>query len=128
MVSYMCYENNGKNCGRKAIQLERRLELAMEDYPFFDLQRRDNDTRSMATTLNIYGTLETRSSFYYIANTALFTKGTNDHFAFAQVEINAENSTGKDLIKTKPRLSLSITRNSNCKIEKPAYDSLASVN
>jgi hypothetical protein len=86
-----------------AIQFERRLELAMEGQRFFDLARYDNGTGSMAATLNAYVAVEkTRSSFYLVNNTAVFTKGVNEYFAIPQKEIDAENSTGTIYLKQNP--------------------------
>jgi starch-binding outer membrane protein, SusD/RagB family len=86
-----------------AIQMERRLELAMEGQRFFDLARYDNGTGSMATTLNNYVSVEkNRSSFYLVNNNALFTKGVNEYFAIPQNEIDAENSTGTPYLKQNP--------------------------
>ncbi len=94
---------NGQSYARKAVQFERRLELAMEGHRFFDLQRWDNGTGSMAATLNSYVSVEkTRKSFYYIVNTAVFTKGVNEYFAIPQVQIDAENSTGVVYLKQNP--------------------------
>jgi hypothetical protein len=89
------FSANGQDYARKAVRFERRLELAMEGHRFFDLQRWDNGTGYMADILNTYVSVEkTRHSFYYIVNTATFTKGTNEYFAIPQVQIDAENSTG----------------------------------
>jgi starch-binding outer membrane protein, SusD/RagB family len=86
-----------------AIQFERRLELAMEGQRFFDLARYDNGTGSMAATLNAYVAAEkTRSGFYLVNNTAVFTKGVNEYFAIPQQEIDAENATGKIYLKQNP--------------------------
>jgi len=94
---------NGKDYARKAVQFERRLELAMEGHRFFDLQRWDNGTGSMATVLNTYVTTEkTRKSFYYIVNTATFTKGINEYFAIPQKQIDAVNATGTIYLTQNP--------------------------
>ena len=87
----------------KAIQMERRLELAMEGQRFFDLARWDNGTGSMATTLNTYvGVEKNRTGFYRVNNSAFFTKGVNENFAIPLNEIQAENSTGKVYLKQNP--------------------------
>jgi hypothetical protein len=86
-----------------AIEMERRLELAMEGQRFFDLSRYDNGSGSMAATLNAYVSVEkTRNGFYLVNNTAVFTKGVNEFFAIPQTEIDAENSTGKIYLKQNP--------------------------
>jgi len=97
------FASNGQDYARKAVQFERRLELSMEGHRFFDLQRWDNGSGSMANTLNNYVNAEkSRSSFYYIVNTAIFTKGVNEYFALPQKEIDAENSTGVVYLKQNP--------------------------
>jgi hypothetical protein len=94
---------NGQSYARQAVWFERRLELAMEGNRFFDLQRYDNGTGYMASTLNAYVNVEkNRHSFYYVVNTATFTKGVNEYFAIPQVEIDAENATGKVYLKQNP--------------------------
>lgn len=94
------FTGNGQNYARKAVRFERRLELAMEGNRFFDLQRWDKGTGYMADILNTYVNVEkTRLSFYYIVNTAVFTKGVNEYFAIPQVQIDAENATGVIYLK-----------------------------
>ncbi len=94
------FTGNGQDYARKAVRFERRLELAMEGNRFFDLQRWDNGTGYMADILNTYVNVEkTRLSFYYIVNTAVFTKGVNEYFAIPQVQIDAENATGVIYLK-----------------------------
>jgi hypothetical protein len=57
----------------------------------------------MANTLNAYVAVEkNRSSFYYVNNSAIFTKGVNEYFAIPQNEIDAENSTGTIVLKQNP--------------------------
>jgi len=86
-----------------AIQMERRLELAIEGQRFFDLARYDNGTGTMAATLNAYVAVEkTRHSFYLVNNSAQFTKGVNEYFAVPQNELDAENATGKQFLKQNP--------------------------
>ncbi len=93
----------GQEYARNAVHFERRLELAMEGHRFFDLQRWDNGTGSMADILNAYVAKEkTRYSFYYIVNTAVFKKGINEYFAIPQVQIDAENATGVENLKQNP--------------------------
>jgi len=94
---------NGQGYAISAIQMERRLELAMEGQRFFDLARYDNGTGSMAATLNAYVSVEkNRSGFYKVNSTATFTQGTNEYFAIPLVELDAENSTGKVYLKQNP--------------------------
>lgn len=93
----------GQEYARNAVHFERRLELAMEGHRFFDLQRWDNGSGSMADILNAYVAKEkTRYSFYYIVNTAIFKKGINEYFAIPQVQIDAENATGEANLKQNP--------------------------
>lgn len=97
------FTTNGADYARNAVHFERRLELAMEGHRFFDLQRWDNGTGSMANILNAYVEKEkTRYSFYYIVNTAVFKKGISEYFAIPQVQIDAENATGVQNLKQNP--------------------------
>ncbi|HEV3250173.1 MAG TPA: RagB/SusD family nutrient uptake outer membrane protein, partial [Puia sp.] len=97
------FSTNGQAYAINAIQMERRLELAMEGQRFFDLSRYDNGTGSMAAALNAYvGAEKSRSGFFRVNNTATFTKGVNEYFAIPQNELDAENSTGKIVLKQNP--------------------------
>lgn len=97
------FSSKGQTYAITAIQMERRLELAMEGQRFFDLSRWDNGTGTMATTLNNYVSVEkNRNSFYRVNNSAMFTKGVNEYFAIPQAEIDAENSSGKIALKQNP--------------------------
>jgi len=97
------FSAQGQAYAINAIQMERRLELAMEGQRFFDLARYDNGTGSMAITLNAYVAVEkNRNSFYLVNNSAVFTKGVNEYFAIPQNEIDAENATGKIYLKQNP--------------------------
>ncbi|HWK06208.1 MAG TPA: RagB/SusD family nutrient uptake outer membrane protein [Puia sp.] len=97
------FTSNGQDYARNAVHFERRLELAMEGHRFFDLQRWDNGTGSMAATLNTYvATEKARHSFYYVVNTAFFTKGVNEYFAIPQQQIDLENATGTIYLKQNP--------------------------
>ena len=94
---------NGQAYAINAIQMERRLELAMEGQRFFDLARWDNGTGSMATTLNNYVNVEkNRTGFYRVNNGANFTKGVNEYFAIPLNEIDAENAKGTVNLKQNP--------------------------
>ncbi len=94
---------NGQAYAINAIQMERRLELAMEGQRFFDLARWDNGTGTMATTLNNYVNVEkNRSGFYRVNNGASFTKGVNEYFAIPLNEIDAENAKGTVNLKQNP--------------------------
>ena len=93
----------GKVYATKAVQFERRLELAMEGHRFFDLQRWDNGTGTMANTLNAYQSVEkNRQSFFYANPTAQFHKGVNEFFAVPQAQIDIQNSTGTISLKQNP--------------------------
>jgi starch-binding outer membrane protein, SusD/RagB family len=80
----------------KAIQMERRLELAEEGHRFFDLQRWDKASPGfMANTLNAYAAYEAsigRSE--YGPPVVTFTKGKNEVFAIPQSQIDAEGLPG----------------------------------
>lgn len=78
----------------KAIQMERRLELAMEGHRFFDLQRWDKAAPGfMATTLNAYSAYEAsigRTQY----GSSTFTAGKNEIFAIPQSQIDVEGLPG----------------------------------
>jgi hypothetical protein len=93
----------GKDYARKAVQFERRIELAMEGHRFFDLQRWDNGTGFMSTTLNTYQAVEkTKNSFFYVNPTAQFHKGINEFYPIPQSQIDIENAAGKVVLKQNP--------------------------
>ncbi len=93
----------GKAYARKAVQFERRLELAMEGHRFFDLSRWDNGTGFMATVLNTYQAVEkAKKSFFAVNPTAQFTKGVNEFFPIPQTQIDLENASGKIVLKQNP--------------------------
>lgn len=97
------FAGGGKDYARKAVQFERRLELAMEGHRFFDLQRWDNGTGFMANTLNTYQAVEkTKKSFHSVNPTAIFTKGVNEFFPLPQTQIDLENASGKIVLKQNP--------------------------
>ncbi|MEO6452877.1 MAG: RagB/SusD family nutrient uptake outer membrane protein [Ginsengibacter sp.] len=97
------FATGGKEYARKAIQFERRLELAMEGHRFFDLQRWDNGTGFMANTLNTYQSVEkNRKSFFYANPTAQFHKGINEFYPVPQAQIDIQNSTGTVSLKQNP--------------------------
>jgi hypothetical protein len=92
----------GQTYARNAVQIERRLELAMEGHRFFDLQRWDNGSGSMAQTLNNYATVEKNRHSFYFNNPATFTKGVNEYFAIPQAQIDLENAAGPIILKQNP--------------------------
>jgi len=89
-----------KNYARTAIHFERKLELAMEGQRFFDLQRWDQGTGSMADEINAF--------FAYDININLqlkgahFTKGKNEYYPIPQSEIDLSASTGQGVLKQNP--------------------------
>lgn len=89
-----------KNYARTAIHFERKLELAMEGQRFFDLQRWDQGTGSMADEINAF--------FAYDININLqlkgahFTKGRNEYYPIPQSEIDLSASTGQGVLKQNP--------------------------
>lgn len=71
---------------RKAVQFERRLELAMEGHRFFDLVRYGNAD----VVLNAYITGE-KSKRTYLSG-ATFTKGKSEYFPIPQAQIDLSKS------------------------------------
>ncbi|HLZ87920.1 MAG TPA: RagB/SusD family nutrient uptake outer membrane protein [Puia sp.] len=97
------FSAQGQGYAISAIQMERRLELAMEGQRFFDLSRWDNGTGSMQATLNAYVAAEkNRSGFYRVNSGANFTRGVNEYFAIPQNELDAENAKGTVYLKQNP--------------------------
>jgi starch-binding outer membrane protein, SusD/RagB family len=97
------FSAQGQSYARTAVQMERRLELAMEGHRFFDLARYDNGTGSMAATLNAYVAVEkNRNGFFRVNSSAVFTKGVNEYFAIPQNELDAENAKGTIFLKQNP--------------------------
>jgi len=98
---------NGATYARKAIRFERRLELALESKRFFDLQRWDAGSGSMATELNRI--LDHSRSFMTIYKGiypnmvgAKFTKGKNEVFPIPQSQIDLSMVEGKPVLVQNP--------------------------
>ena len=88
------FTSRGQAYARAAVRFERRLELAMEGKRFFDLQRWDNGTGSMANTLNAYIAKELEFfPTYQILKGAQFKKGQDEVFPIPQGQIDI--SAGK---------------------------------
>jgi len=85
---------------RKAVQFERRLELAMEGQRFFDLARWDAGTGTMATILNAYAKRDAAVVPYM--STINFVKGKSEYFPIPQDQIDHENSDGTIRLKQNP--------------------------
>jgi hypothetical protein len=85
-----------------AIQMERRLELAMEGHRFFDLQRwQVQFPGSMTAILNNYAQIQAviHPTQY---KGVTFVTGKSEYFPIPQQQIDAENSTGKVYLKQIP--------------------------
>ena len=96
------FSSNGQAYALTAIQFERRLELAMEGNRFFDLQRWDNGTGTMATTLTKFA--QVTASFLPAGywNGASFTKGKNEVFPIPLDQIDIEVVNGKSVLTQNP--------------------------
>lgn len=91
------FVQNGQSFARESVRFERKLELAMENHRFFDLQRYDNGTGYMADILNAYIKHETTIpgyNFGYMIG-AKFTKGKNEIFPIPQAQIDLSVVDGK---------------------------------
>ncbi|HET9824172.1 MAG TPA: RagB/SusD family nutrient uptake outer membrane protein, partial [Chitinophagaceae bacterium] len=85
-----------KATATKAIQMERRLELAMEGQRFFDLVR----WGIAATTINTF--IAREKSFRPLKATANFTAGKNEYMPIPQGEIDNMNQDGTERLKQNP--------------------------
>ncbi|MEO6000653.1 MAG: RagB/SusD family nutrient uptake outer membrane protein [Chitinophagaceae bacterium] len=98
------FVSSGKELAREAVRFERKLELAMENHRFFDLQRYDNATGYMANLLNAYVLHETTITGYnftYMIG-AKFTKGKNEIYPIPQAQIDLSDDKGVKLLKQNP--------------------------
>lgn len=98
------FELSGKEFARESVRFERKLELAMENHRFFDLQRYDAGTGYMANILNAYITHETTIpgyNFTYMVG-AKFTKGKNEIYPIPQAQIDLSVKDGAKLLKQNP--------------------------
>lgn len=92
-----------KTYAMNAVMFERRLEFAMEGHRFFDLQREDRGTGSMAQVLNAYAAYEHQIKNCYIFNTQpIFVKGKSELFPIPQDQIDVLNANGKNNLKQNP--------------------------
>lgn len=92
-----------KTFALKAIRFERWLELSGEGHRFFDLQRWDEGTGSMAATLNAYKDAEVnRPSYYSVQQSAHFDKGKDEFYPLPQSQIDQANSYGPLVLKQNP--------------------------
>jgi hypothetical protein len=92
---------NGQDYARKAIRFEEKLEMAMEGKRFFDLQRWDNGSGSMATVLNAYIKHETTipGYNYQILDGATFSSMKNELFPIPQAQIDLSSKGGAATLK-----------------------------
>jgi starch-binding outer membrane protein, SusD/RagB family len=94
----------GKDYALKAIHFERRMELAIEGHRFFDLQRWDNGTGSMATEINRILNHENNNAPARFDNLkgAIFTQEKNEIYPIPQPEIDLSNVNGKATLVQNP--------------------------
>lgn len=98
------FTTEGKAFAREAVRFERKLELAMENHRFFDLQRYDAGTGYMADVLNEYIQHETNIPGYNFdyMNGASFKKGKNEIYPIPQAQIDLSVTDGAPLLKQNP--------------------------
>jgi hypothetical protein len=89
-----------KTYARTAIHFERKLELAMEGQRFFDLQRWDQGTGSMADEINAFFAYDINVNSQLTG--AHFTKGRNEYYPIPQAQIDLSASTGAGVLKQNP--------------------------
>jgi hypothetical protein len=85
-----------KDVARTAVQLERRIELAMEGHRFFDLVRYGR----AAETLNAYLAVE-KTRRQYLQG-ATFRKGVNEYFPIPEQQIVLSSSNGQPTLTQNP--------------------------
>jgi starch-binding outer membrane protein, SusD/RagB family len=85
-----------KTYALKAIQMERRLELAMEGQRFFDLVR----WGIAATTINAY--IAREKVRRPLKQSAVFTAGKNEYMPIPQSELDNMNQDGKTRLVQNP--------------------------
>lgn len=84
----------GQSFARDAVRFERKIELAMENHRFYDLQRWDNGTGYMADAINGFLEYEDKIPSYEMEEGALyrsgkhFIKGKNEVFPIPQIQID----------------------------------------
>lgn len=84
----------GKDFARDAVHFEEKLECGMEGKRFFELQRWDNGSGSMANVLNAYLTHEAHVQNYYpdYMKGAHFEKGKNEIQPIPQIQIDKSST------------------------------------
>lgn len=95
---------NGQDYAREAVRFEEKLELAMENHRFFELQRYDNGTGYMADVLNAYVKHETSITGYdfgYMKG-AMFKKGKNEIYAIPQSQIDLSTTDQGPTLQQNP--------------------------
>ena len=90
------FATNGKDYALKAIYFERKLELAMEGYRFFDLARWGIADKA----LNAYIEYENKITTDLLI--AHFTKGKNEYYPIPQSEIDLGTVNGKSMLIQNP--------------------------
>jgi len=89
-----------KTYARTAIHFERKIELGMEGQRFFDLQRWDQGTGSMADEINAFFAYDINVNSQLTG--AKFTKGKNEYYPIPQNQISLSASTGAGKLKQNP--------------------------
>ncbi|MBN8857578.1 MAG: RagB/SusD family nutrient uptake outer membrane protein [Sphingobacteriales bacterium] len=98
------FEALGQDFARESVRFERKLELAMEDHRFFDLQRYDNGSGYMTKVLNDYIKHETSIPGYNFTymNGASFTQNKNEIYPIPQAQIDLSVKDGKATLTQNP--------------------------
>ncbi len=89
-----------KAYARQAIHFERKIELGMEGQRFFDLQRWDQGTGSMADEINAFFAFDIKINSQLTGGH--FTKGKNEYYPIPQGQIDLSASTGASKLKQNP--------------------------
>lgn len=89
-----------KSYARKAVRFERKIEFAEEGHRFFDLQRWDDGTGSMAQQINDFLTYDKKINSTLTGGK--FTKGVNEFMPIPQSQIDLAAAQGAAVLKQNP--------------------------
>lgn len=102
------FTSMGQTFARDAVHFERKLELAMENHRFYDLQRWDRGTGSMAKAINDFLAYEDQIPNYKFEERESFRagkkfiKGKNEFYPIPQAQIDLSNTAAGPTLVQNP--------------------------